>query len=88
MKLEKCMPSKCLICGEFYTYGWGHILTKKPNYPFLIPRDQAHQDALDKFRSQGYRGDCPFCGGKVSTYGNPDNYETTCNSCHFLYDED
>lgn len=92
MKIARMMKMKCKICGQEFTDGWEHALTKGDDSPFLVPIDKAHAEALEKFRQEGREGDCPLCDGHVKTfsYGSPGSpsWETICGGCNYLFDED
>lgn len=84
------MTYTCKVCGDKFEDGWDHALTGKG---LLSPKDKAHAEALDKFREQLYKGDCPLCGCEVRIWGHssPDgdaSWEIACVGCGFLYDED
>lgn len=83
---------KCIICGEEFKDGWDHVLVSTKGVVGLFPKNKAHAEYLEKLDDSRWGLSC-FCGGHISTYGHgsPDgdaSWETTCDDCGFLYDED
>jgi|TARA_Y100000310_G_C20682617_1_gene816872 hypothetical protein len=80
----------CKVCGESLSDGWEHTLERKKTNVGLVPIDEAHSKALDKFRENNFNGNCPICDGYVrkSCYGDGNSWEIACDECGFLFDED
>lgn len=76
---------KCIVCKEKFEDGWDHVFVGPG---LLKPRDKIHADYLEKVTNSIYSKPC-FCGGHITIRGSgEDSWETTCDDCDFLWDED
>lgn len=78
---------KCFVCLEFFNDAWEHILTNKGVGCFL-GYNKVHAKYGHKIEDSNYKEPC-FCGGHITINGTgQDSWETTCDNCGFLFDED
>ena len=85
--------NNCSVCKEDFEDGWDHALSsgdnKHPKQGILYPKDKEHAIFMKKVADKLYHGEKCFCGGTIVQYGHgEDSWETTCNKCDFLWDED
>lgn len=77
----------CIICHEVFTDIWDHLLEHKKHDPDHI----AYMKEIDKHEADElgvFKLPC-FCGGVIRMNGTgQDSWETTCQTCDFLWDED
>lgn len=84
----------CQVCGKAFKDGWEHSFTKSRRTPFLVWKDKKHREYGQAVEKAGFdeRGICNekcFCGGTIRMTGvGEEGWETTCNNCGFLWDED
>ena len=79
-------PFTCQVCGRSFKDGWEHVLVQSPSGFGFVPKDKAHEEWLEK--NGKHEGIC-FCGGHITMrMQGEDSWETTCDKCEFLYDED
>ncbi len=80
---------KCKVCGQDFKDGWEHSLKQhSKEYPFLVPIDKEHSEALEKIKGK-MSFNCPFCDTKVNTISvGFDGWITECRECNYLFDED
>ena len=88
------MTFKCVVCKEEFTDGWDHALSNAASADghggaFLGPKDEAHAKYMKEQSKNGYDDGTCFCGGHITARGTgPETWETTCDECEFLFDED
>lgn len=78
----------CLVCGEPIKEGWDHVLINEKGSPFLVPKDKPHAVFAEAVIKSNYSLPC-FCGGHITIHGTgEDSWETTCDICGYMWDED
>jgi len=77
----------CIICNQDFIDGWEHALTNRGR-GFYGGFNKAHSKYGHEIEQSNYEKPC-FCGGHITINGTgPESWETTCDNCEFLYDED
>jgi len=73
----------CIVCLKEVKDITDHVI-----HELNVIKDPKHILFSEMNQANSYKNPC-FCGGTISTYGSgPDSWETSCNSCHFVWDED
>lgn len=76
----------CNVCKQKFSDLWEHLSVNKTG--FFKFKDRKHSDYFKKIRENGYHDQTCYCGGHITIRGaGVDSWETTCDSCGFIYDE-
>lgn len=77
----------CLVCNEKVSDIWDHVLEPTANGGFW-GYNKKHAKYGKEVADSLYSKPC-FCGGHITQHATgEDSWETTCDNCEFLWDED
>lgn len=77
----------CIVCGKSFKDTWEHVTESKTG--LLIFKDKPHQDYFNLISRKYFYNQRCFCGGHITQHILGEySWETTCDICEFLFDED
>jgi hypothetical protein len=77
----------CIICHKKFNDAWEHALTLVGK-GFFWGYNKVHSKYGHAIEHSNFEKPC-FCGGHITINGTgADSWETTCDNCGFLFDED
>lgn len=79
-------PFTCIVCNKGFDDLWYHLSGKREG--LLKFKDKIHEAYYIMIERSTWHKPC-FCGGHITIRGTgEDSWQTTCDNCEFLYDED
>lgn len=80
---------KCRACNEKFTSTEAHVMKPTGNGGYFGLKDLTHAEYASEISKTGYADRLCFCGGHITIHGTgAESWETTCDECGFLWDED
>lgn len=76
----------CIVCNKGFNDLWKHLTGEEQG--LLHFKDKNHEAYYIMIERSTWHKPC-FCGGHITINGTgQESWETTCDNCEFLYDED